>query len=179
MKLTSRTQETSSATVWRQMVLLALAFALLDLVTKVVAVAILGRPTGVPDGLLGLHLVYNDGLTGGFSVGSLTRPLNVLTTTLHIAALVWVAGRFAPLDALAPAALALMAGGGAGNLMSLLTEPHGVPDFLLFRVSNRAIVGNIADLGLCAGAVLISICVARIILAQKKLGAVPSCPEET
>ncbi len=127
----------------------------LDLLTKYWAVAALSDGGVVVNTRFSLSLVFNTGAAGGVSFGPFTWLFNVAGT---LAAIVLVCSVLVPLarvDDRAVRAMALIAGGAAGNLTSLLLEPRGVPDFIAVRLSRSLLVFNSADVALWAGAVLL------------------------
>jgi signal peptidase II len=134
---------------------LALAVAAADLLAKLVAVAALadGRPRAL--GPFALQLVYNAGSAGGVMVGEHTRALNLAATGVVVGLLVLLVPVLARVDRRSTAALALVAGGGLGNLASLATSAAGVEDFLAWRHAGGALIVNVADLAMAAGLVLL------------------------
>ena len=153
---------------------LAVAAALTDLATKAIAASLLGDGSVI--GLtkrIGLMLVYNTGVTGGASLGPLTGAVNVITTSVAIAMVVWIVRPLAAVDPRATTALALVSGGALGNLASMLAGPSGVADFLAVRVAGTAtIVMNVADLLLWGGALMlvpVVLTLIRAVRAQRAL----------
>lgn len=134
---------------------LALAVASADLLAKMVAASALadGQPRAI--GPLALHLVYNAGSAGGVMLGAHTRALNLAATGLVVGLLVMLVPVLARVDRRSTAALALVAGGGLGNLVSLATSARGVEDFLAWRHAGGALVVNVADLAMAAGLLLL------------------------
>jgi signal peptidase II len=135
---------------------LALAVVCLDLATKLAAGALLAD--GAPRPALGpfsLHLVYNAGSAGGLMLGAHTRALNLVATGLVVGLLVMLVPALARVDRRSTTALALVAGGGLGNLVSLATSARGVEDFLAWRYGAGAVVLNVADLAMFAGLALL------------------------
>ena len=131
------------------------ALALADLATKALALDLLADRTVAVAGPLALHLVYNTASAGGVWLGAHTRELNLVATGVVIGLLVMLVPILARIDRRSWVALALMAGGGVGNLTSLATSPVGVPDFLAFRHPGGAWVLNVADVLMLAGLVLL------------------------
>ena len=151
---------------------LALLVALVDLVTKALAVAWLAPGVTLGAALpLRLHLVYNAASAGGVSLGEGTRTLNVAATGVVIGLLVMLVPALTRVDRRAPLALALVAGGGLGNLASLLGSAPGVPDFLAIPHAGGAWVVNVADLALLAGLLLLGRTVWAIVRAIRLQGA--------
>ena len=150
--------------------LLALV-AIADLATKAIAVALLGGQEAIAlGGPLSLHLVYNTASAGGVWLGAHTRELNMVATGVVIGMLVMLVPVLARLDRHAPTALALMAGGGAGNLASLVSSPRGVPDFLALHHEGGAWIMNVADLFMFAGLLLLMRTIGVLVLAMRAHG---------
>jgi signal peptidase II len=130
---------------------------LIDLVTKEVAVRSLGATGQVPltDGFA-LMLVWNTGAAGGFSLGPYTWHLNVITTIIAVALVCSVVRQMSAIDQRAAVAFGLVSGGAMGNLLSMLTSPIGVADFIGVRIApGTMMVANVADFFLWSGAVLL------------------------
>jgi signal peptidase II len=146
------------------------AVAVADLATKALAVEALADRTVAVAGPLALHLVYNTASAGGVWLGAHTRELNLVATGVVIGLLVMLVPMLARIDRRSWAALALIAGGGVGNLTSLASSPHGVPDFLAFRHPGGAWVLNVADVFMVAGLVLLGrtvLVLARAVRAER------------
>jgi lipoprotein signal peptidase len=146
------------------------AVALADLATKALAVDALADRTVAVAGPLALHLVYNTASAGGVWLGAHTRELNLVATGVVIGLLVMLAPILVRIDRRSWVALALMAGGGLGNLTSLATSSRGVPDFLAFRHPGGAWVLNVADVLMLAGLVLLGrrvLVLARAVRAER------------
>jgi lipoprotein signal peptidase len=154
---------------WRFYPLVALV-ALLDLATKAFAVAGLGEQAIALGGPFSLHLVYNTASAGGVWLGAHTRELNMMATGVVIGLLVMLVPHLARLDRHAPTAIALMAGGGAGNLASLVSTQHGVPDFLSVRYDGGAVIMNVADLFMFAGLLMMGRTILLVLLAIREHG---------
>jgi lipoprotein signal peptidase len=134
---------------------LALGVAAVDLLSKLVAASALADRAPRALGPLALQLVYNVGSAGGVMLGAHTRALNLAATGLVVGLLVLLVPALARVDRRSTAALALVAGGGLGNLVSLATSARGVEDFLAWRHAHGAVVVNVADLAMVAGLVLL------------------------
>lgn len=134
---------------------LALAVASADLLAKMVAADALAD--GLPRALgpLALQLVYNAGSAGGVMIGAHTRALNLAATGVVVGLLVMLVPVLARIDRRSTAALALVAGGGLGNLVSLAASRRGVEDFLAWRYAGGTLVVNVADLAMAAGLLLL------------------------
>jgi lipoprotein signal peptidase len=148
----------------------AAAVACVDLLTKLVAASALadGAPRAL--GPLALQLVYNVGSAGGVMLGAHTRALNLAATGLAVGLLVMLVPVLARIDRRSTAALALVAGGGAGNLVSLATSARGVEDFLAWRHAHGAVVVNVADLAMLAGLALLGRTVWQLARAMRAHG---------
>jgi lipoprotein signal peptidase len=149
---------------------LAAAVACADLLTKLAAAAVLadGRPRGF--GPLALQLVYNVGSAGGVMLGAHTRALNLAATGVVVGLLVMLVPILARVDRRSTTALALVAGGGLGNLASLATSARGVEDFLAWRHAHGAVVVNVADLAMLAGLVLLGRTLGQLVRAVRAYG---------
>lgn len=150
---------------------IALLVALADLGTKWLAVAWLadgGASLGALGGALGervrLVLVANARGAFGVGLGPHTHGVNVALTSLAIVLVVRVCRELARIDARAPRALGLIAGAAGGNLVSLLTTPGGVPDFLAIdHGGGRELVLNLADVAAYVGlAMMVRVSVALV-----------------
>jgi lipoprotein signal peptidase len=137
----------------------ALLVVLADLATKWLAVAWLadGEASLGPLGER-VRLVLVANARGAFSLGlgPHTHGINVALTSLAILLAGRVCRELARIDSLAPRALGLIAGAAAGNLVSLLTSPGGVPDFLAIdHGGGHELVLNLADVAAYAGLALL------------------------
>lgn len=139
----------------RWYVAVAVGTALLDWMTKALAVAYLTGNTKLFGDRFALLLVYNTGGAGGYSWGPHTWIFNVCVTALAIVMISVIVGHLGRIDRRAPWALGLVAGGATGNLVSMVAGADGVADFLAFRFRETAVVANVADFGLWGGAVLL------------------------
>jgi lipoprotein signal peptidase len=134
---------------------LAATAACVDLVTKMVADATLSDGVTRAFGPFALHLVHNVGSAGGVMLGAHTRAINLAATGIVVGLLVMLVPALARVDRRSTAALALVVGGGIGNLVSLATSAHGVEDFLAWQHTGGAIIVNVADLAMVAGFALL------------------------
>jgi len=137
---------------------ITVAVAAVDLLSKEVAVRSLGSAGVVPFGdRFSLFVVFNTGSTGGGQVGPYTWQLNVLVTLMAVGLIASVVQAMATVDRRATRALAFVAGGAVGNLLSMLFGPEGVADFLAIRLTtDTTVVANVADLALWAGAAMLA-----------------------
>jgi signal peptidase II len=134
---------------------LAAAAACVDLLTKMFAASALadGAPRAL--GPFALQLVYNVGSAGGVMIGAHTRALNLMATGLAVGLMVMLVPALARIDRRSTTALALVVGGGVGNLVSLASSARGVEDFLAWRHATGAVIVNVADVLMVAGLLLL------------------------
>lgn len=129
-----------------------------DLASKNLAVSMLSGDETSLGGIghaVRLAVVHNDRSAFGVTLGDHTWSINVALTVVAVLLAVAACRSLAALDTLAPSALGLIAGAALGNLVSLLTTPAGVVDFLAFDYgSGHEIVANFADLAAYAGVAL-------------------------
>ncbi|HEU4631308.1 MAG TPA: signal peptidase II [Gemmatimonadaceae bacterium] len=134
----------------------AAAVVIVDLVTKVAAVALLGgRHVPLPGGAA-LTVVYNDSFARGMALGPLTLPATLALTGLVLAMAWRVCAPLARLDAIAPTALGLLAGAAIGNAADFVRTGLGAVDFLAVPTADGAIVFNLADVAAYLGVVLLA-----------------------
>lgn len=155
--LQSQLRRLSADTVLRRFVGVAVIAALLDGLTKVIAVQTLGAGGWVHiSDRLGFMLVWNEGGAGGVSMGPATALFNVLITVLALVLVATVVRQLAAIDARATWALGLVSGGALGNLVSIVSGRKGVADFIGMHLwGDITIVANVADLMLWSGALLL------------------------
>ncbi|HEX8850984.1 MAG TPA: signal peptidase II [Gemmatimonadaceae bacterium] len=124
-----------------------------DLVSKSMAVEMWsGQRYDLLGRLVRIDVVHNQLGAFSTSLGTWTWPVNVTLTALALLLTFAACPRLARLDAIAPAALGLIAGGALGNLTSLVTSPGGVPDFLAIAHGyDGALVLNVADVAAYLG----------------------------
>ncbi|MDF1506353.1 signal peptidase II [Roseisolibacter sp. H3M3-2] len=130
---------------------LVLAVALADLSTKALALAALAERSIPVAGSVSLSLAHNTVSAGAGWLGASTRGANVAATGVVLGLLILLAPALHRLERRTTEALALMVGGGLGNLMSLATRPEGVPDFLRVEHATGAWVLNLADFCMLGG----------------------------
>jgi signal peptidase II len=115
-------------------------------------------PHAVVGDVLQFTLAYNRGAATGITLGALSRPAFTALALLALAVLGWLYRRTAPTDRLQTLALALIAGGAAGNLLDRLRWAGGVVDFIDLGVgAHRFYTFNLADVGVTFGAALLAI----------------------
>ena len=138
----------------------AVAVILLDLITKIVAEAVLLRTPGVA--VLGdwfqLRLVYNQGAAFGLHVGPYSRWFFFVIAIVAIGVLGRMAWTSPAGDRFRQLALGLVAGGAAGNLIDRIRSSRGVVDFLDFGVGQwRWPTFNVADIAVSCGALALAL----------------------
>ena len=146
---------------WSLLAVLMLA----DCSTKRLAVYHLSPPY-IPHEVLGdwfrFTLAYNRGAAMGVLFGPYSRFALSLTALLALALLGTLYRRGPAGDAWRAAALALVAGGAAGNLLDRVRSARGVVDFIDVGVGDlRFWTFNMADIGITCGALLLAILLAR------------------
>jgi lipoprotein signal peptidase len=105
---------------------------------------------------LGLFLVYNHGTAGGYFVGEHTWLFNIVVMSLVLLVVSGFSVMLSGIDRWSPVAFGMIAGGGGGNLASVIGGPAGVPDFLVWQADSGSTVNfNIADLVLWLGCALL------------------------
>jgi signal peptidase II len=133
----------------------AVVVILLDLITKIVAEAVLLRTPGIA--VLGdwfqLRLVYNQGAAFGLHLGPYSRWIFLTSRSWP-----WSCSGGCPVPAsrrLVPQlALGLVAGGAAGNLIDRIRSTRGVVDFLDVGIGAlRWPTFNVADIAVSCGAI--------------------------
>ncbi len=134
----------------------ALLVAVVDLLAKALAAAVLPLGELIGRGPIALMLAYNTGMAGGMPLGDHTRAINLASTGVVVGLLVMLVPTLARIDRRSTARLALVVGGGLGNLASLATSSKGVVDFLVLRAGSYAIVVNVADLAMWVGLALLA-----------------------
>jgi lipoprotein signal peptidase len=98
------------------------------------------------------------------------RPLLLVIPAVTLAALLWATrsqlGRWGRAGAL------LTLAGALGNAASLVADPAGVSDYLAAQIGRYLLVGNIADLAILAGLVLVLASALRVyaVRAARRLG---------
>ena len=135
----------------------AVVFA--DLATKLLARALIARSSTheVIGELFRLTLLYNPGAAFGMHLGTWSRWAFLAIAGVAIAVLARLCRASAPGDRRRVSALALVAGGAAGNAGNRLWSQPGVVDFLDFGVGNwRWPAFNLADIAITIGAMLLA-----------------------
>jgi|SRR5919108_5318838 signal peptidase II len=140
---------------------LALAVLLADCTTKELAVEHLSPPH-VPHDVLGsavrLTLAYNPGIALGIDLGAWSRPVIILFVLGTLGLLLRLYRRVGRRDRTLAAALGLLCGGAAGNLLDRLQGTRGVVDFIDIGAGPvRFWTFNVADVGVTLGALLVAL----------------------
>ena len=132
----------------------------LDIVTKLVAEAMLLRTTGVS--VFGewfqLRLVYNPGAAFGLHLGPYSRWIFFAVAAFAVVLLNRMSRTTPVGDWFRQLALGLICGGAAGNLIDRIRSARGVVDFIDVGVGTlRWPTFNVADIAVSCGAVALAI----------------------
>ena len=148
---------------------LAAVVAGIDLLSKAVATGALSNARVLSlSERIGFMLVYNTGTAGGLSIGPYTWAVNVLVTLGAIAMVLRIVQALADVDPRSTLPLALVTGGAAGNLASMMVGPQGVADFIAVQITQSStMILNVADLFLWSGALLLVPVVVRLVNAVR------------
>ncbi|OCA93302.1 lipoprotein signal peptidase [Actinobaculum suis] len=143
---------------WLGVAVIALSIVIVDQITKRVALANLDPGERIPllGDLFGLQLVFNPGAAFSMGAGA-TRVITVFALVVCVVVIPWLLSR--PVGRLTRIAFALIWGGAIGNVIDRLFFPPGklaghVVDFLAYA---DWFVGNIADIAIVGGVVLLLI----------------------
>ena len=138
---------------------LAVPLVLADCTTKQLIVAELGAEHvshEVLGGFFRFTLAFNRDAAFGITLGPYSRLGFSVLAALAIVFLLRLLREAAPMDRLRAAALALVAGGAAGNLLDRLVFGRGVVDFIDIGIGrHRFWTFNLADFGVTTGALLL------------------------
>jgi signal peptidase II len=138
----------------------AFGTVVLDLITKLIAEAMLLRTPGVSvfGDWFQLRLVYNQGAAFGLHVGPYSRWIFFTVALVAVFVLARMS-RSSPVgDRFRQLALGLVAGGAVGNLIDRIRSPRGVVDFLDVGVGAlRWPTFNVADIAVSCGAIALAI----------------------
>jgi signal peptidase II len=105
-----------------------------------------------------LTLAYNEGAAMGLTLGDASRVGFALISLAVLAYLLHLYRGLSRGDASMAAALALLCGGAAGNLMDRLRSARGVIDFIDVGVGSwRFYTFNVADVGVSLGAAALAV----------------------
>lgn len=118
---------------------------------------LLGHPVDVLGDVFRLTYIRNPGAAFGLSAGEHSRLVFLLLAVAALGVL-WAIARSTPAgDRFRLAAVGLVAGGAAGNLLDRVRSPDGVVDFLDVGIGGvRWPVFNLADVGVTLGALLLA-----------------------
>lgn len=132
---------------------------LLDVITKQLAVALLGRvPIYLVGQWLSLRLVYNPGAAFGIHVGAYSRVVFTLLALVALVVLGAMVRQTASAHVARLLALALVCGGAVGNLIDRLRSGRGVVDFVdIWIGSFHWPTFNVADMAVSCGAILLAL----------------------
>lgn len=138
----------------------ATAVAVVDLATKQMASFVLGTRGAVSLPLfrnaVRLTVILNDQSAFGVSLGPYTWHINLVLTTVALLLCLSLCRALAVIDEWAPFMLGLITGAATGNLVSLISSPQGVPDFIAVRSWNgHELVFNFADVAAVIGVALL------------------------
>ena len=133
---------------------------ILDIITKLVAEAMLLRTTGVS--VLGewfqLRLVYNPGAAFGLHLGPYSRWIFFAVAAFAVVLLNRMSKTSQVGDWFRQLALGLICGGAAGNLIDRVRSSRGVVDFIDVGVGTmRWPTFNVADIAVSCGAIALAI----------------------
>jgi signal peptidase II len=154
----------------------AVVVILLDLITKIVAEAVLLRTPGIA--VLGdwfqLRLVYNQGAAFGLHLGPYSRWIFLTVAIVAVVVLRRMSRTSPPGDWFRQLALGLVAGGAAGNLIDRIRSTRGVVDFLDVGVGAlRWPTFNVADIAVSCGAIALVVSMWREDVRQPEPPAAP------
>lgn len=133
--------------------LIALAVVLLDQLTKWITVEYLKSVGSVPLIEDVLHLSYVENTGAAFGIMKDSRWLFMVVSAVAIAVLIFVIAKYGRGHAFASAAVAMVLGGGIGNMIDRVRLGY-VIDFIDFRLINFAVF-NVADSFVTVGAVML------------------------
>jgi signal peptidase II len=132
----------------------------LDRVTKVLMVRLLAHDADVAiaGNYVQLHLVHNTGAAFGLNLGPWSRWIFTVIAIGAIYLLQRMWREAGPADHLRRWAVAVVAGGAAGNLVDRLLTSRGVIDFIDVGVgTTRWPTFNVADIAVSCGAVALAL----------------------
>ena len=107
-------------------------------------------------------LAFNPDAAFGFTLGANSRWAFGVLAAVAIMLMLRFLRDTAPADRVRAAALALVVGGAAGNLLDRLRTSQGVVDFIDVGIGpHRFYVFNLADMGVVTGALLLALALWR------------------
>lgn len=115
----------------------------------------------VPEAVVGdvvrFTLAYNPGAAMSLPLGPHSRVILSVIAMLAVVVLLGLYRKTDPRHTLTLVALAMVTGGAIGNLLDRLRSPRGVVDFIDLGVGSvRFFTFNLADVGVCVGALLLA-----------------------
>lgn len=152
MNETTTKQARRPAWIW---LLVSLGVIIIDQVTKWLCVAFLKEAESVPLIRGFLHLTYVENRGAAFGSFSEHRWVFMVFSTIAIVGVTVYLLKFCENDRLLRCSLALIIGGGIGNMIDRIASGY-VVDFIDFTLINFAVF-NIADCFVTVGAVLLAI----------------------
>jgi signal peptidase II len=168
----------ASGTERRRFGLVVATIVLLDLVTKLVAVALLPRSVGVPvvGEAVQLRLVFNSGAAFGLNVGEHSRWIFMGLSLTAVVVLISMLRAMRAGDRLRLYALAAICAGALGNLIDRVRSSRGVVDFVDVGVGAlRWPTFNVADMAVTCGAIALALS----LWGEGKKGAAPAASPGT
>jgi signal peptidase II len=143
---------------------LTVPLVLADCTTKQLVLAELDphMPLPIVGDYLRFTLAFNPDAAFGFTLGVNSRWAFGTLAVIAIGLMLRFLRDTAPADRVRAAALALVAGGAAGNLLDRLRTNLGVVDFIDVGIGpHRFYVFNLADMAVCTGALLLALAMWR------------------
>jgi signal peptidase II len=143
---------------------LTVPLVLADCTTKQLVVAELDphMPLPVVGDFLRFTLAFNPDAAFGITLGINSRWAFGTLAVIAIGLMLRFLRDTAPADRVRAAALALVAGGAAGNLLDRLRTNLGVVDFIDVGIGpHRFYIFNLADVAVCTGALLLALALWR------------------
>lgn len=142
-----------------------LSLLTLDCATKDLAVERLS-PANIPHPVIGevvrFTLAYNPDAAMGLSLGNFSRAGFIIVAIGMLCGLALFYRRLPDKSGIPAIAIALIAGGAAGNLLDRLRSPLGVVDFIDVGLGHaRFWTFNVADAGVFCGTALLLLVLAR------------------
>ena len=156
--------------------LISVVIVLLDQLTKWLVVQNLGLGDTIPliDGALHFTYVRNTGAAFGMMKDS--RWVFMVVSSLAIVALVVLIARYAKEDKFTTITLAMILGGGVGNMIDRVRLGY-VVDFVDFRLINFAVF-NVADSFVTVGACLLIFCLIREFISESRMHSRPETGDD-